>query len=93
MEERKGDPANAQSLRWKLVPGSCERNGILIQLDCKNVTMKLKSRNHLSSSMGVSIYRHGYNIFNSHDKNLINFTKERSFLTVRSVQLPDKKTN
>ena len=55
--------------------------------------MKLKSRNHLSSSMGVSIYRHGYNIFNSHDKNLINFTKERSFLTVRSVQLPDKKTN
>lgn len=43
--------------------------------------------------MGVSIYRHGYNIFNPHDKNLINFTKERSFLTVRSVQLPDKKTN
>lgn len=30
-KNRKGDPANVQSLRWKLVPGSCERNGILIQ--------------------------------------------------------------
>lgn len=50
--------------------------------DCKNVTTKLKSRNHLSSSMGVSIYRQEYNIFNSHDKSLINSTKERRFLTM-----------
>lgn len=80
-KNRKGDSANVQFLRWKLVSGSCERNGILIQLDCKNVTTKLKSRNHLSSSLSVSIYRQGYNIFNSHDKNLINSTKERRFLT------------